>query len=83
MTEANYSDEDFKRRREDMCPIPRIGDVPHMSVELMDSDAPPTGAGETAIVSAAGAIANAVRDATGIRPSRFPLRQEALRAGES
>jgi glucose 1-dehydrogenase len=25
MTEANYSDEDFKRRREAMCPIPRIG----------------------------------------------------------
>jgi glucose 1-dehydrogenase len=27
MTEANYSDADFKRRREAMCPIPRIGDA--------------------------------------------------------
>ncbi|HEX9769300.1 MAG TPA: SDR family oxidoreductase [Kiloniellales bacterium] len=27
MTEANYRDEDFKRRREAMCPIPRIGDA--------------------------------------------------------
>lgn len=27
MTEANYSDTDFKRRREAMCPIPRIGDA--------------------------------------------------------
>lgn len=26
MTEANYRDEDFKRRREALCPIPRIGD---------------------------------------------------------
>ena len=26
MTEANYRDEDFRRRREAMCPIPRIGD---------------------------------------------------------
>jgi len=26
MTEANYRDEDFKRRREAMCPIPRIGE---------------------------------------------------------
>ena len=26
MTEANYRDEDFKRRREAVCPIPRIGD---------------------------------------------------------
>jgi NAD(P)-dependent dehydrogenase (short-subunit alcohol dehydrogenase family) len=25
MTEANYRDEDFRRRREAMCPIPRIG----------------------------------------------------------
>jgi len=27
MTEANYRDADFKRRREAMCPIPRIGDA--------------------------------------------------------
>lgn len=27
MTEANYRDEAFKRRREAMCPIPRIGDA--------------------------------------------------------
>jgi glucose 1-dehydrogenase len=27
MTEANYRDADFKRRRETMCPIPRIGDA--------------------------------------------------------
>ena len=26
MTEANYKDQDFKQRREAMCPIPRIGD---------------------------------------------------------
>ena len=26
MTEANYRDEDFRRRREAMCPIPRIAD---------------------------------------------------------
>ena len=27
MTEANYQDEDFRQRREAMCPIPRIGDA--------------------------------------------------------
>jgi glucose 1-dehydrogenase len=27
MTEANYRDEDFRKRREAMCPIPRIGDA--------------------------------------------------------
>ncbi|MFC3230628.1 molybdopterin cofactor-binding domain-containing protein [Marinibaculum pumilum] len=55
------------------APIPRMSDMPPIAVELVESDAPPAGAGETAIVAAPGAIANAVRAATGIRPRRFPL----------
>lgn len=54
-------------------PIPRIGDVPPMEVVLVDEGEAPTGAGETAIVAAAAAIANAVRDATGLRPRRLPI----------
>ncbi len=60
------------------APVPLYTDVPRMHIELMDNSAPPTGAGETAIVSAAGAIANAIRDATGIRLTRFPVQQQAL-----
>ena len=54
-------------------PIPRMGEVPPMEVVLVDEGEAPTGAGETAIVAAAAAIANAVRDAIGVRPSRLPI----------
>ena len=59
-------------------PIPRIGDVPPMEVLLLDEGEAPTGAGETAIVAAAAAIANAVRDAIGVRPSRLPIDLDEL-----
>ncbi|PKO68837.1 MAG: Isoquinoline 1-oxidoreductase [Betaproteobacteria bacterium HGW-Betaproteobacteria-16] len=60
-------------------PIPRMGDVPPLQVMLVESTAPPTGAGETAIVASAAAIANAIRDAVGVRPTRLPVRAEDLR----
>jgi isoquinoline 1-oxidoreductase subunit beta len=40
--------------------IPLMSDVPEMEILLMASDAAPSGAGETAIVAGAGAIANAL-----------------------
>ena len=55
------------------APIPRVDQVPPMDVTLVDNGEPPTGAGETAIVAAAGAILNAIRDATGVRPTRLPV----------
>jgi isoquinoline 1-oxidoreductase beta subunit len=61
-------------------PIPRLHDVPSLNVLLVDSAQAPTGAGETAIVAAAGAIANAVRDAVGGRPQRLPMQAAELRA---
>lgn len=61
-------------------PIPRMADVPPMQVVLVDEGDPPTGAGETAIVASAAAIANAVRDAIGIRPARLPISMSDLRA---
>jgi isoquinoline 1-oxidoreductase beta subunit len=61
------------------APLPRIGDVPVMEVILVDHGEAPTGAGETAIVAAAAAIANAVRAATGLRISRFPVQAADLR----
>jgi isoquinoline 1-oxidoreductase beta subunit len=56
------------------APIPRISDICPMQITLMDSQAAATGAGETAMVAGAGAIANALRDATGHRFSRVPVR---------
>jgi isoquinoline 1-oxidoreductase beta subunit len=59
-------------------PVPRLPEVPPMTVVLVDEGEAPTGAGETAIVAAAAAIINAVRDAVGWRPTRLPLRPEDL-----
>ena len=55
-------------------PLPRMGNIPPLHVHLIDSSAPPTGAGETAMVAGAGAITNALRDATGVRFTRLPVR---------
>lgn len=55
------------------APIPRMMNVPAIVVDLIQSDRPPQGAGETAIVAGPGAIANAIRAATGRRPGRFPV----------
>lgn len=55
------------------APIPTMAEAPEIEIDLIRSDAPPTGAGETAMVAAPGAVANAVRAATGRRPLRLPL----------
>jgi isoquinoline 1-oxidoreductase subunit beta len=62
------------------APIPRMTDVPAITVDLIQSDRPPQGAGETAMVAGPGAIANAIRAATGLRPTRFPVRAKDLAA---
>ncbi len=56
------------------APIPRMTEVPPITVDLIRSERAPQGAGETAIVAGPGAIANAIRAATGHRPRRFPVR---------
>lgn len=56
------------------APMPRITDMAQMHVALIDSREAPSGAGETAIVAGGAAIANALRDATGHRFNRVPVR---------
>lgn len=57
--------------------VPRFADVPRIEVILLDRrDLPSAGAGETPIVAIAPAIANALRDATGIRRRSLPLYPE-------
>lgn len=53
--------------------LPRLSDVPPLHVDLLASAEAPGGAGETAIVAAAAAVANALRAASGVRATRFPL----------
>ncbi|MFZ4760359.1 MAG: xanthine dehydrogenase family protein molybdopterin-binding subunit [Burkholderiaceae bacterium] len=61
-------------------PIPRFSSMPAMRVALVDEGDAPSGAGETAIVAAAGSIGNAVADATGYRPVRLPIRATDVHA---
>ncbi|HVO12434.1 MAG TPA: molybdopterin cofactor-binding domain-containing protein [Vicinamibacteria bacterium] len=55
--------------------VPRFRDVPKIDVHLVENrDIPPAGAGETPIIAAAPAIANAVFAASGQRLRSMPLR---------
>jgi CO/xanthine dehydrogenase Mo-binding subunit len=58
--------------------------VPKMDVVLLNrSDVPATGAGETAITVVAGAIGNAIFDATGARLRQVPVTPERIKAALS
>lgn len=70
----------------DTYPILRFPEVPEIKVVLLDNQATPSvGVGEASSGPTGAAIANAVRDATGLRITRLPLaadrvRQTALQA---
>ncbi|QQD16655.1 xanthine dehydrogenase family protein molybdopterin-binding subunit [Spongiibacter nanhainus] len=52
----------------------RMNESPDIEVQILDSDAPPSGVGEPATPPIAPAVANAVYAATGQRLRRLPLR---------
>lgn len=55
--------------------IPRIHDAPDFEIEIVSPrHIPPAGAGETALIVAAPAIANALRQAVGRRYTALPIR---------
>jgi CO/xanthine dehydrogenase Mo-binding subunit len=60
-------------------PILKFSEVPAVDVELIDRpDSPAVGAGEAAQGPTAGAIANAVHDALGVRVRDLPLTPERV-----
>ncbi|MBX3567436.1 MAG: molybdopterin-dependent oxidoreductase [Rhizobiaceae bacterium] len=62
-------------------PILRFPEVPDVDVLMLPRpDDPPLGAGESASVPSAAAIANAIFDATGVRFRELPLSPERVRA---
>jgi CO/xanthine dehydrogenase Mo-binding subunit len=62
-------------------PILRFSEVPDVEIALIDRpDEPPLGAGEMAQGPVAGAIANALFDATGLRVRDLPLTSERVAA---
>ena len=63
-------------------PILTFPDLPALETLLMPRpDQPPLGAGESASVPSAAAIANAIFDATGVRFREVPFTPERIRAG--
>jgi nicotinate dehydrogenase subunit B len=63
-------------------PILRFTDLPQIETVMIDRpDQPPLGAGESASVPSAAAIANAIYDACGVRFREPPFRPDRIRAG--
>lgn len=65
--------------------LPRIEDVPSLTIHIVELPSPegPFGArgvGEPPVIPGPAAIANAVRDAIGVRPVVFPMTPERVRA---
>ena len=58
----------------DTYPILRFSQAPPVEVVIVPSQAAPGGVGEPPTVVAKPALSNAVAAATGVRPSRLPLR---------
>ncbi|MDV3457942.1 xanthine dehydrogenase family protein molybdopterin-binding subunit [Sphingomonas sp. HF-S4] len=69
--------------------VPVSADVPKIDVSFVGEPDPQSGvlgaksAGEIGIVGAAAAVANAVYDATGLRPRTLPIRYDTLARGGS
>jgi nicotinate dehydrogenase subunit B len=62
-------------------PILRMTEVPTVEVSLIDRpEEPPVGVGEASLGPTAGAIANAVADATGKRLRDLPFTPERVKA---
>jgi isoquinoline 1-oxidoreductase beta subunit len=60
-------------------PVPRMRDTPAMHVELIPSDNPPVGVGQTSVPLVAPAIGNAVAQLTGIRLRQLPMSPERVK----
>ena len=59
-------------------PVLRFSETPEVTVHLVDSDAPSTGAGEAAQGPTSAAIANAVHRALGVRVRDLPITTDAV-----
>ena len=59
--------------------VPRMRDTPAMHVELIPSDNPPVGVGQTSVPLVAPAIGNAVAQLTDIRLRQLPMSPERVK----
>ena len=81
MEQVTFDDTHLTSTGWDTYPIMRFSEVPEVRVHLVDRpDQPPLCAGEVAQGPVAGAIANAVADALGVRVRRLPLTMDNIMA---
>lgn len=59
-------------------PLLRFDEMPDVVIEILDSNAPPGGVGETGVPCIAPAVANAVFQLTGKRVRKLPIRRRDL-----
>jgi isoquinoline 1-oxidoreductase len=80
--QVRFDDQGVASREWGSYPIIAFPDVPHIEVLLMPRQGEsPLGAGESASLPGAPAIANALFDATGVRFTRAPFTPETVRQG--
>ena len=76
--EIRFDDGRVRNAKFERYRVPRFSDVPELEVYLLDRpDLASAGAGETPLIAAAPAIANAVFQAAGVRVHEMPIRLQA------
>ena len=79
--EVRFDRDGITNRDWESYPILRFDNIPEIETVLMDRPGEPfLGAGEATPGPTAGAIANAIRDATGLRLYRLPFTPDVIRA---
>ncbi len=77
--EIHFKGGEILDRNFDTYDITRFSWTPEIETVLIESDAPPQGGGEPAIICMGGVIANAIFDATGARLYQLPMTPERIR----
>jgi hypothetical protein len=77
--EVHFNDATTTDLNFDTYKIPQFSWLPKLETESVQNDSlEPIGAGEPPVVAIGGAIANAVFDATGLRPNRLPMTPQRI-----
>ena len=77
--EIHFKGGEILDRNFDTYDITRFSWTPEIETVLIESDAPPQGGGEPAIICMGGVIANAIFDATGARLFQLPMTPARIR----
>jgi isoquinoline 1-oxidoreductase beta subunit len=83
MEKYEIGDDTIQSSNFDNYTIPRMADMPSVDTDIIDQPGLPTaGAGEVALIAGPGAIANAIRQATGYRALSLPISYDDILASK-